>query len=214
MYKILLIIYCWWSNRVQWFERKFLKCEDVPEYQVNDNPVKSWKELVEDFTHYGSDPWYKGSDAISAPERFMVTKKDDCDTFALLGRKYFGEEFVVRYKGFKSSYAMMIKDVAQDSSVEPHSVRYVFLGLVTLYYGAFKGHVIAVWKMRGSQIFFVVDNKSAYFTRDFTKRWKEMDGKKLKKMGFLDVNGQRGSCLVRATNPTFFLEKLDTSGYN
>ncbi len=143
LFALALRLYVLWSTIYQKFERRFLKCEPIPK-RLHVEICDDWSNLTRTLKHYGSDPWWKGFDVISAPERFLVTKKDDCDTFAFLAVKFFGK------------------------NIKIETTSYDFQGLYCLNYGL-KGHVLAVWKRRGKESqkpinekFLVVDNKDIY----------------------------------------------------
>jgi len=143
IFKRILKGYCVWSNLYMSFERKFLKTKEVPQYCSKYGTVQeSWYNLTKNLEHYGSDPYWKGFDVISAPERFLVTKKDDCDTFACLAAVHFSQRFC--YEGSL----------------------YVLDGLYCLNYG-FKGHVVCVYKravpgLINNGAYIIIDNKDVY----------------------------------------------------
>ena len=173
-FSIVLTIYCIWSNFYQWFERKFLKCQEVFGYSRSfGSPSMAWANYTHNLLHYGSDPWWKGFDVISAPERFLVTRQDDCDTFAMLGAVYFGQ--YINY----------------DSHIME------FTGLHCLNYGFSSGHVIAVWQAKhatrnNKHKFFVVDNHKAYFTANPYEKWQtNSKGKTLKMVGIIGINFEK-----------------------
>lgn len=93
---------CWWifwSNLYQAFERKCLGTCVVPQYRAadyGDDIIEAWDKFVNEYKiEYAPDTWYMLFDAMSSPERVFYRRRGDCEDYASLVQKFFGNYFLL-----------------------------------------------------------------------------------------------------------------------
>jgi len=166
-----------WSNFIHIFERHFMKnvifdsyndeTHDITSSNFRKSPISSWGTFCEEkeLIHYGSDKWYMGGELYSTPYRSVARKKMDCDDFALVSYKYFGN--YINYNG----------------------KLYEFLSIYTLIYNDGSGHAIAIWKTNDSKMpFLMVSNNEMIKTNDFLDYWEKNSGG-IRFVGKFDYDG-------------------------
>ena len=139
-YRVAFFLKLWilWSMLYQWIECTFMSISDMEDRNPHEfGPIIGWEKFckTQKLKHYGGDRWYMLWDVISHPLRFLYRTEGDCDDFALLGYRYFGDSIL--FEG----------DL------------YDKVGLSTINFEDTSSHAVFVWMNKDRTDLLVVSNK-------------------------------------------------------
>lgn len=176
---VFRIYYLNWSKFYQFLQRLFTykykdkvtRVKNMLQYISKEypHPQKRYKKVWETYRiKWKRDAWYMLWDVISDPY-LILTRGDDCENFALLSYKLYGDEIIYREKS----------DINYDLYDE---AKYKFESFYFMMFAPIPtggGHCVAVWKNEKGNIWLVSNKEILWFEKEsdiyiWAKYWGEV----------------------------------------